>query len=157
MSKEGPKSFRIRPATVTDSAGIARLAGELGYPATAAEMASRLTAMLPLPNHFVAVAESSNGLLGWAAVERRLLLISGDKAELTGLVVGSSARRTGIGKLLVAAAERWVVAQGLDTIVVRSNVARAESHPFYERLGYTRTKTQHAYVKMLLATSSASE
>jgi hypothetical protein len=51
----------------------------------------------------------------------------------------------------------WVIAQGLDTIVVRSNVARAESHPFYERLGYTRTKTQHAYVKMLSTASNAPE
>jgi hypothetical protein len=28
-------------------------------------------------------------------------------------------------------------------------VVRAESHPFYERLGYLRTKTQHAYRKTL--------
>jgi hypothetical protein len=34
-------------------------------------------------------------------------------------------------------------------MAVRSNVARAESHPFYERLGYVRTKTQHAYRKRL--------
>ena len=157
MSKEGTESFRIRPATVEDSTGIARLAGELGYPATAAEMALRLAAMLPLPNHFVAIADGSDSLLGWVAVERRLLLISGDKAELMGLVIGSAARRAGVGKALVSAAERWVIAQGLDTIVVRSNVARAESHPFYERLGYTRTKTQHAYVKMLSTASNAPE
>jgi hypothetical protein len=28
-------------------------------------------------------------------------------------------------------------------------VTREESHPFYERLGYTRVKTQHAYRKRL--------
>jgi hypothetical protein len=28
-------------------------------------------------------------------------------------------------------------------------VARTESHPFYERLGYARAKTQHAYRKRL--------
>jgi predicted N-acetyltransferase YhbS len=26
-------------------------------------------------------------------------------------------------------------------------VVRAESHPFYERLGFARVKTQHAYLK----------
>jgi hypothetical protein len=36
------------------------------------------------------------------------------------------------------------------SISVRSNVARLESHPFYERLGYVRTKTQHAYAKQLV-------
>jgi hypothetical protein len=34
-------------------------------------------------------------------------------------------------------------------MTVRSNVVRAESHPFYERLGYVRSKTQHAYRKHL--------
>jgi hypothetical protein len=30
-----------------------------------------------------------------------------------------------------------------DEIAVRSNTVRAESHPFYERAGYVRVKTQH--------------
>jgi hypothetical protein len=34
-------------------------------------------------------------------------------------------------------------------MAVRSNVTRTESHPFYERLGYARVKTQHAYRKRL--------
>jgi len=40
--------------------------------------------------------------------------------------------------------------QGLGDIAVRSNVARIESHPFYDRLGYRRVKTQHAYRKRLM-------
>jgi hypothetical protein len=43
----------------------------------------------------------------------------------------------------------WAAGRALDVITVRSNVARAESHPFYERLGYVRAKTQHAYRKHL--------
>jgi hypothetical protein len=34
-------------------------------------------------------------------------------------------------------------------LFLRSNVLRAEAHPFYEQLGFLRTKTQHAYVKPL--------
>jgi hypothetical protein len=33
--------------------------------------------------------------------------------------------------------------------VVRSNVERVESHPFYEGIGYQRTKTSHIYRKEL--------
>ena len=128
---------------------MARLASELGYPVTASEMASRLAVLLPLPNHFIALAEGSGVLLGWVAAERRLLLTSGETAELMGLVVGSAARRMGVGKALVLAVERWASAQGCDAIIVRSNVTRAESHPFYAAIGYTRTKTQHVYVKNL--------
>jgi hypothetical protein len=37
--------------------------------------------------------------------------------------------------------------QGLAVVTVRSNVVRVESHPFYERLGHVRGKTQHVYTK----------
>jgi len=57
----------------------------------------------------------------------------------------------GVGRRLVVAVERWAVMRGLEQIAVRSNVLRTDSHPFYERLGYTRTKTQHAYRKPLSA------
>jgi GNAT superfamily N-acetyltransferase len=57
--------------------------------------------------------------------------------------------RAPVGKALVAAAEEWACAQGVDAITVRSNATRAESHPFYERLGYVRRKTQHSYAKAL--------
>ncbi len=139
----------IRKAVLGDAGQIGRLAAELGYPATNQDIASRLEALLRLPSHFVAVAEDESALVGWVAVEERLLLVSGKKAELMGLIVAPAARRHGIGKMLVQAAECWALEQGFDAIMVRSNVARPESHSFYEDIGYTRNKTQHAYFKRL--------
>ena len=52
-----------------------------------------------------------------------------------------------VGKALVAAAEQWAADIGTPHVFLRSNILRQESHPFYESLGYTRTKTQHAYSK----------
>lgn len=137
----------IRLARIDDAAGIARLSGELGYPLTEDDMASRLAKLLPVPEHFVVVAETGGDLLGWAAVEIRMQIVSGRKAELMGLVVGANARRMGVGKALVRATENWVREQGFDKMTVRSNAARLESHPFYERLGYERSKTQHVYIR----------
>ena len=139
----------IRPARADDAAAIAELATELGYPTGEVEMRSRIERLLPSDAYFLAVAEEASGLIGWVAAERRLLLESGERAELVGLIVTARARRSGAGKALVAAVERWAVRQGLRSISVRSNVSRLESHPFYERLGYSRTKTQHAYTKRL--------
>lgn len=139
----------IRTAGPGDADGIARLAAELGYPVSGRDMAARLSMLLPLPEHGVFVAEAGGKLLGWAAVEIRTLLVSGRKAELMGLVVAPEARRRGVGKALVRAVEDWVRAQGLDRMGLRSNTLRAESHPFYERLGYERTKSQHVYFKRL--------
>jgi len=148
-SAAGLHNVRIRVATVRDASEIAALSTELGYPSTTDEMSSRLAVLLPSATHFVAVAEDDAGLHGWIATERRLLLESGERAEIVGLVVGASARRRGVGRALVSAAEAWAVAQGVAEMTVRSNVARTESHPFYEAFGYVRHKTQHAYVKRL--------
>ena len=139
----------LHQALATDAAEIARLSTELGYPVSPHEIAGRLAILLSSPLHFVSVAREGSCLLGWIAAEQRLSLESGEKAELTGLVVDPSARRQGIGKLLVSAAERWAAGRGLRKVTVRSNIARKESHPFYESLGYARLKTAHAYMKTL--------
>lgn len=141
----------IRRAVLADAAEIARLSGELGYPLTTDEMALRLSALLASHDQHVAVVASGNRLLGWMHVEHRVSLEGGDRAELMGLVVDSTARRRGIGRELVDAAEQWALARGLDSLTVRSNVARELSHPFYESLGYERAKTQHVYRKPLRA------
>ena len=139
----------IRPARIQDAEAISALTTELGYPAEEAEMRRRIDRLLQSDAYFLAVAEQDSRLVGWVAAERRLLLESGERAELVGLIVTSDARRSGVGLALVNAAEKWAVRQGMPSIAVRSNVARLESHPFYERLGYVRTKTQHAYTKRL--------
>lgn len=139
----------IRSARLGDAAEVARLSAELGYPASEADISARLAALLPLHEHHVAVAEADGKLLGFAAVEIRTLLVSGRKAELMGLVVGSEARGRGVGKSLVRAAEEWSRAQGVGRMTVRSNIARPESHGFYECVGYMRNKSQHVYFKEL--------
>jgi len=139
----------VRPARPDDATEITRLSVELGYPASLAAITANLATLLASARYLVSVADQGSRLLGWAVVERRLSLESGERAELTGLVVSASVRRTGIGKALVSAAEQWGSEQGLTSIYVRSNVARQESHPFYLGLGYARKKTQHTYEKRL--------
>lgn len=142
--------YSILPAQDTDAAEIARLSLELGYATTIDQTRSALRQIAQSPRHFAVVASAGAGaLLGWAVAERRLTLESGETVELTGLVVAASARRLGVGRSLVAAAEHWALENGFSSIRVRSNVTRTASHPFYERLGFARTKTQHVYQKAL--------
>jgi GNAT superfamily N-acetyltransferase/uncharacterized glyoxalase superfamily protein PhnB len=151
---EGPRSdvkidgaTEMRAAEIGDAAEMARLAGELGYRMSTAEMARRLAVLLPNERHHMAVFADGGRLLGWMHVEHRFNLEGGDRAELMGLVVDAAIRRRGVGKRLVEAAEAWTLARGLPSLTVRSNVARELSHPFYEALGYSRAKTQHVYRK----------
>ena len=158
MNIEPIPRYSIRAATLDDSAEIARLAGELGYPTLADEISTRLKSLLKQPNHFivVAAADGKKQLLGWIAGEERTLLVATSQIEIVGLVVGHEARRLGVGQALIGALERWAnETRGKGYVVVRSNVVRAESHPFYERLGYHRNKSQHVYLKELEAEPSA--
>ena len=140
----------IREARLDDAREIARLSDQFGYPAITAEIASRLAALARSETHSVWVAAGSGGvLLGWVAVEQRLLLEAGESAEIVGLVVDCSARRAGIGKALLAAVEQWARGRGLKEMVVRSNIVREASHRFYLGVGFRRRKTQHTYSRTL--------
>jgi len=137
----------VRPATSSDAVEIARLAQELGYPAGAADISARLALMRGQQRYLIAVAETPAGqLAGWLCAERRVTLEGGEQIEITGLVIDATKRRRGIGKALLAEAERWAQQQGMTLIVVRSNIARPESHGFYLGAGYRRLKTQHVYI-----------
>jgi GNAT superfamily N-acetyltransferase len=140
----------VRPARTIDAARLAALSGVLGYPVAEDVMHTRLTRLLGRESDVVLVAESAAGeLVGWVHAAEQDLLESGQRCEILGLVVDAGHRGQGVGRRLVEQVERWAAARGLALITVRSNVTRAESHPFYQRLGYVRTKTQHAYRKQL--------
>jgi len=51
---------------------------------------------------------------------------------------------------LVERAEQWAQELGAQTLVVRSNTQRTESHRFYPALGFSNTKTQAVYRKVLV-------
>lgn len=139
----------VRLAQTDDVAELARLAGELGYPVDAQVMARRLQTLAGDRMRRVWVADGQSALAGWIAAERRLSLEADERVEITALVVDHAARRAGVGRALVAAVEAWASQWGIDVVVVRSNVSRETSHPFYEALGYARTKSQHVYVRQL--------
>jgi GNAT superfamily N-acetyltransferase len=139
----------LRRAHANDGAEMARLSAQLGYPMSVVEMAGRVKALATDERHYVAVAAVGERLLGFMHVEHRFSLEGGDRAELMGLVVDPSARRLGLGRTLVQAAEDWARERGLAALTVRSNAARELSHPFYEALGYSREKTQHVYRKSI--------
>jgi GNAT superfamily N-acetyltransferase len=131
-----------------DAAEIARLVTELGYPVEVGAILPRLQALLTHPDHLVTAAAGPNDRLsGVIMAEHRALLLYGPQVEIMGLSVGSDVRRSGVGRALVKAVEAWARQFGDSQIVVRSNVVRPESHPFYEKIGYERTKTQHVYVR----------
>jgi GNAT superfamily N-acetyltransferase len=139
----------VRRAAAADAARLAQLSEILGYPVALSSLAPRLERLLARVEDAVLVAEAESGVVGWVHGAEQELLESGRRCEILGLVVDPAYRSHGVGRRLVTAVEQWAANRGLEQMTVRSNVARAESHPFYQRLGYIRTKTQHAYRKAL--------
>ncbi len=144
------KELKIRRAKRTDALRIAALAGQLGYPATAAQIRQRLQGIQPASQNAVFVADSKkDGVVGWLHVSREALLESDVRAEVNGLVVAEGRRSLGAGARLLAAAEDWARKHGCKGMSVRSNVIRERAHKFYERHGYEHYKTQKSFRKPL--------
>jgi ribosomal protein S18 acetylase RimI-like enzyme len=112
---------------------------ELGYETTTAELRQRLKPILSDAHYrtFVAAIEGRVcGMIGTFAFP------SYEHNDLSGrilaLVTASASRRGGIGRALIAAAERDFAQRGIKRIAVNTRLSRQEAHKFYEALGYER-------------------
>jgi GNAT superfamily N-acetyltransferase len=144
----------IRPATVEDASAVAELSGQLGYPVPAEAVAARLARLIGRDDQVVLAAVDGAGqVAGWIHGAEEDLVEAERRCEILGLVVDQRRRRSGIGQRLVAEVEAWAVQRGLREMSVRTNLARLESHPFYQSQGYRRVKTQAVYRKRIGGTA----
>lgn len=140
----------MREIALDDADAAAQLSAELGYPVPPKEMAERIRAQQALPDHVIYVAcMAREGVVGWIDVHITHHLQATPRAEIGGLVVASGVRSQGIGRRLVAQAERWAAERGMKQILVRSQIARERAHQFYLREGYRQTKTSAVFTKEL--------
>jgi GNAT superfamily N-acetyltransferase len=150
MTRLEPARLTIRPPLAEEATRLAALSTDLGYPASPGVIAGRLARLLARPDHCLRIAVSASGeTVGWIHACEHCVLEADPWCEIVGLVVDPAHRGQGTGRALVDAVETWAGARGLPVVKVRSNVAREESHPFYQQLGYVRIKTQHVYRKPL--------
>lgn len=140
----------MRGAARGDADRVAELARQLGYAASAVDVARRLAELADDPHDAALVAcDTAGEVVGWIHVQRARALLSDPHAEIVALVVDESARGAGIGAQLLARAETWAREHGFDVVRLRSRTTRERAHAFYVRHGYTITKTQVAFEKRL--------
>ena len=141
----------IRPMRDDDTACVAELTGQLGYPSTPEDIGGRFAYLRGRPEDEVLVAvDEGDPPLGWIHVSRFASLEASDLALIGGLVVDDAHRARGIGEALLDAAEGWARRHGASTMVVRSRITRGRAHRFYERHGYHTVKTSHVFEKPLV-------
>ncbi len=139
----------IRPARESDREALARLSTQLGYPMTPDEAQERLAPISEHPDHALLVAEADGRVAGWVQVSQSRVFETPLQAEVAGLVVDEAFRGEGIGRRLLAEAERWARERGCGALRVRSNVIRERAHAFYRREGFGEIKTQRVLEKRL--------
>jgi GNAT superfamily N-acetyltransferase len=133
--------------TADDATAAADLCDQLGYPVEPARLARRFAEVIDRGHASIFVAEVAGRVVGWIHVAVVPLLEADLAAEILGLVVDRDHRSAGVGAALLAAGEGWARAAGCTGMRVRSRIARERAHAFYERNGYKRIKTQHAFEK----------
>jgi len=137
---EAAPTVTYRLAREDDAPALAPLLGELGYPATPAELRPRLARLAADPATHVVVAVAGDTPVGIGAIHF-IGILEGDRplAALTLLIVAEAAQGRGVGAGLVGELEREAVARKSFAITVHSGRQRIGAHAFYQRLGFELT------------------
>ena len=136
-------ALTIRPATAEDAESIATLFTDEGYPAGATDIVERL-ARFASDHSRVLVAEHEDVLLGFVAVHALPRFEHDDRIlRILALVVDAGARERGVGKALMAEAERVAQELGCAFLEVTAGHHRPEARRLYESLGYDGSVTAY--------------
>jgi ribosomal protein S18 acetylase RimI-like enzyme len=129
----------VRDATLGDAAELAALMCELDYETTPAEMETRLKSILPNPDYRTLVGIVDERVCGMIGTLSNLSFEHNDPGgRILALVISNNMRRRGIGRALIAAAEKDFVRRGIKRIALNTRLTRKDAHRFYETLGYQK-------------------
>lgn len=134
-----------RSAMPVDAPVIAELLHELGYPSETSAVRRRMDNLLARPDYYIAVAEHQSKPCGLGVLHiYQTLHADGSSALICALVVSSSVRGKGVGRMIVADLEARAREIGCRRIMVTTATHRADAHSFYERLAYDFTGRRYA-------------
>ncbi len=134
----------IRAAVVGDGSKLAALCQVLGHTPSLDEVKERLASSGDGP-HALLVAVCQGAVVGFAELELRATLASGNWAELSALAVEERMRGQGVGSALVEAARAWARGRRASRLRVRTRSEREAAARFYERNGFRLSKEQRVY------------
>jgi GNAT superfamily N-acetyltransferase len=129
-------TLTIRPATTADAERLAALLTDEGYPAGETDLAARVE-RFSTPDSHVLVAEASGEVIGFIAFHLIPRFETDERfARIVALVVDPGVRERGIGKRLMADAERVARDGGAAFLEVTAGHHRPEARQLFESLGY---------------------
>jgi ribosomal protein S18 acetylase RimI-like enzyme len=113
---------------------------ELGYETKRTEMETRLKLILSNPAHKTLVAVMDACICGMIGTLTYPNYEHNDASgRILAVVTSSTARRRGIGRALIATAEKDFAQRGIERVSFDTRFPREDAHKFYELLGYERS------------------
>jgi ribosomal protein S18 acetylase RimI-like enzyme len=145
MSETAPT---IRRATADDAEAIAALFTDEGYPAGPSDIVERL-GRFASDHSQVLVAEQDGAVLGFVAIHALPRFEHDDRiVRILALVVDAGARERGVGRALIAEAERVGTELGAAFTEITAGHHRPEARRLYESLGYDASVTAYLRKKL---------
>lgn len=133
-------TITLRDANIDDATALTSLISDLGYPTSEDEIKLRFENIFRRKEFrtLLAVTENGNaaGLIGMT--ENYGYEHNAKYVRVLALVVGKNFRTLGVGRILMAEAERWAVELDAYMIVLTSGLRdeRKAAYAFYQRIGY---------------------
>jgi GNAT superfamily N-acetyltransferase len=150
MTQALPRSISsIRRMTTDDMPAARELLSQLGYPLETQEVWRRYAAVMEAEGHVLMVAEQAGRVVALCHWYVRPALDKPPEVVVQALVVDQAARGSGVGKIMMTAAEQWARDRGFVSVALTSNAVRTEAHAFYQAIGYRRAATSHLFRKTL--------
>jgi ribosomal protein S18 acetylase RimI-like enzyme len=138
----------LRPAQPADATAIATLFTDEGYPAGPTDIVARLERFGGHESQVV-VAEHDEAILGFIAVHAMARFEHDDWIlRILALVVDAGARERGVGRALMAEAERIGRELGAAFVELTAGHHRPEARHLYESLGYDSSVTAYLRKKL---------
>jgi GNAT superfamily N-acetyltransferase len=141
-------AIQLRAAQETDAEAIAALFTDEGYPAGPSDIVDRL-GRFGSEHSRVVIAEHDGALLGFIALHALPRFEHDDRIlRILALVVDAGARERGVGRTLMAEAERIASELGAAFVEVTAGHHRPDARRLYESLGYDATVTSYLRKKV---------
>src|SRR5687768_16020926 len=147
-ARASPSEMIVRPATEGDFAAWAAMRRRLWPDADPAELERELPGA---PGTLGLVAEEEGRLIGFAeaAVRDYAEGAAGPAAYLEGIWVEPECRRRGVARALLAAVERWALAQGLGHLGSDALLDNEVSHRWHAAAGFAEVERLVVFGKPL--------
>lgn len=134
----------IRLARPDDAAAVADLIHQMGYMVSEVETVKRIELYLQ-PSYILWVAEREEVVVGYIALHiYNVLHLPAPEGRIISFCVDEKVRGTGVGTVLLHAAEDCFKENGCYKIVLNSNLKRPDTHQYYLNRGYQFTSKHFA-------------